>query len=135
VLVRVKRSSLLRLRINDLLDWVAPFLTQTSDNLLANAIKPFCPTCSKLVRLPLSATSTLVLNQGILTKGEGSVQLTSLFLSVKISCFPDWNFIFIFYKTTYLNEEVNCTEPSPSVGVPSLTFKVSLQEWSSLRLG
>ncbi len=27
---------------------------------------------------------------------------------------------FPFYKTTYLNEEVNCTEPSPSVRVPCL---------------
>jgi hypothetical protein len=26
--------------------------------------------------------------------------------------------IFTFYKTSYLNEEVNCTEPSPSVSVP-----------------
>jgi hypothetical protein len=25
-----------------------------------------------------------------------------------------------FYKTSYLNKEVNCTEPSPSVGVPGL---------------
>jgi len=25
---------------------------------------------------------------------------------------------FFFTKTTYLNEEVNCTEPSPSVRVP-----------------
>jgi hypothetical protein len=24
----------------------------------------------------------------------------------------------LFYKTSYLNEEVNCTEPSPSVSVP-----------------
>ncbi len=27
---------------------------------------------------------------------------------------------FLFYKATYLNEEVNCTEPSPSVRVPWL---------------
>jgi hypothetical protein len=26
--------------------------------------------------------------------------------------------IFFFYKTTYLNEEVNCTEPSRSVRIP-----------------
>ncbi len=28
------------------------------------------------------------------------------------------NIIYIFNKTSYLNEEVNCTEPSPSVSVP-----------------
>jgi len=27
-------------------------------------------------------------------------------------------FIYLCYKTSYLNEEVNCTEPYPSVGVP-----------------
>ncbi len=39
---------------------------------------------------------------------EGSVQLASMYYLVQISCF--------FYKTSYLNEEVNCTEPSPSEG-------------------
>jgi hypothetical protein len=28
--------------------------------------------------------------------------------------------LFTFYKTSYLNEEVNRTEPSPSVSVPCL---------------
>ncbi len=28
------------------------------------------------------------------------------------------NIIYLYYKTTYLNEEVNCTESSPSVSVP-----------------
>jgi hypothetical protein len=27
------------------------------------------------------------------------------------------NIIYFFYKTSYLNEEVNCTVPSPSVSV------------------
>ncbi len=26
--------------------------------------------------------------------------------------------VFVFYKSSCLNEEVNCTEPSPSVRVP-----------------
>jgi len=30
-------------------------------------------------------------------------------------------YYFPFYKTSYLNEEVNCTEPSPSVSVPLLS--------------
>jgi len=31
--------------------------------------------------------------------------------------------VFFFYKTTYLNEEVNCTGPSPSVRVPCIKPK------------
>ncbi len=27
-------------------------------------------------------------------------------------------YFFLFYKTSYLNTEVNCTEPSPSVRIP-----------------
>ena len=29
----------------------------------------------------------------------------------------DWNYYLPLHKTTYLNEEVNCTEPSPSVSI------------------
>ncbi len=56
--------------------------------------------------------------QGILTEGEGSVRLTSSHQLVQISCFSNWNCTFIFYKTTHINEEVNCTEPSLSARVP-----------------
>jgi hypothetical protein len=31
------------------------------------------------------------------------------------------NFIYLFTKTSYLNEEVNCTDPSPSVSIPWLS--------------
>ncbi len=31
-----------------------------------------------------------------------------------------------FYKTTYLNEEVNCTEPPPSVSIPCLVTRVDI---------
>ncbi len=31
-------------------------------------------------------------------------------------------FFYLCYKTSYLNEEVNCTEPSPSVSVPCSEF-------------
>jgi len=44
----------------------------------------------------------------MITEGEGSVQLASLYYLVQISCF----------KRCYLNEEVNCTEPSTSVTIP-----------------
>ncbi len=47
-------------------------------------------------------------DQGILTEREGSVQLTSLCLLVQIS-----SFFFFFYKTTFLNEEVNRTRGLP----------------------
>ncbi len=33
-------------------------------------------------------------------------------------CLLILNYIFLFYKTTYFNEEVECNEPTPSVSVP-----------------
>ncbi len=45
---------------------------------------------------------------------EGDLVLTSsdqLLLILKM-------YIFLFYKTTYLNKKFNCTEPSPLKGVP-----------------
>jgi hypothetical protein len=56
--------------------------------------------------------------QGSLTEGKGSVQLTSLYRLVRISFFLCWKYYLPFYKTSYLNEEVNRTEPSGSVSVP-----------------
>jgi len=37
-----------------------------------------------------------------------------------MSSFLDWSYKSLFYKTTYLYEEVNGTEPSPSVSGPCL---------------
>ncbi len=34
--------------------------------------------------------------------------------------------LYFFYKTSYLNEEVNCTEASPSVSIPWLESSVTL---------
>ncbi len=31
--------------------------------------------------------------------------------------------IFLLYKTSYLNEEVNCTEPSPQLVFPGLEYE------------
>jgi hypothetical protein len=45
---------------------------------------------------------------------------TNLFISAP---FYIENSIYIFNKTSYLNEEVNCTEPSPSVSNPWLHLK------------
>jgi hypothetical protein len=58
-------------------------------------------------------------NQGTLTGGEGSVQ----YEPVKISCY------FFFYKTSFLNGEVNYTEPSPSIRVPTETVVGCLAFW------
>ncbi len=58
--------------------------------------------------------------QGTLTEGEGSVQLTSLYYLVLINCFWYWEHHLLFYKTSYINEEVNCTEPSLSAIVSCL---------------
>jgi hypothetical protein len=41
-------------------------------------------------------------------EGEGSVQMTSLFELVQIGFFSNLNIIYLFYKISYLNEEVNC---------------------------
>ncbi len=38
----------------------------------------------------------------------------------RIAVFDIKNIIYLFYKTSYLNEEVNRTEPSPSVRLPCL---------------
>jgi hypothetical protein len=54
--------------------------------------------------------------QGDLTEGEGSVQLTSLFTKLRLAALYVEN-INLCYTTRYLNEEVNCTELSPSVSV------------------
>jgi hypothetical protein len=47
--------------------------------------------------------------------------LTSLDQLLKLK-----NIISLLYKTSYLNEEVNCTEPSPSVGVPRHGYHYAL---------
>ncbi len=56
--------------------------------------------------------------QGVLTEGEVSVQLTSLYQLVKINSLYDWNFLFLSPKQAILNKEANCTEPSPSIRIP-----------------
>jgi hypothetical protein len=55
---------------------------------------------------------------GILTEGEVSVQLTSFHEVVWNSCFNAEKYFLLFNKTSYLNEEVKCTEPSIIVRVP-----------------
>ncbi len=62
-----------------------------------------------------------MLDQGSLIEGERSVRLTSLYKLVYISSFNIENSFYLFYKTSDLNEEVNCTEPSPSLVFLGLT--------------
>ncbi len=52
--------------------------------------------CTRVYERPLS--NATIKGQGTLTKGEGSVQLTSLYLLVWISCFLRWNHSILFYK-------------------------------------
>ncbi len=71
--------------------------------------------------------------QGSLTEREGSVQFTSLYKLVQIGCFLFGTVLFSLYKTTYLNEEVNRTDPSPSVRLPwSVNQKLVFQFYSWL---
>ncbi len=56
--------------------------------------------------------------QGTLSVGEGSVRNTSLHELVVMSSFFNWKYYLPFYKTSYSNEDVNCTVYFPSVKVP-----------------
>jgi hypothetical protein len=63
--------------------------------------------------------------QGSLTEGEGFSTVdflvpTSLDKLLK-------NIIYLGCQTSYLNEEVNCTDPSPSVSVPCCMKYLILQ--------
>jgi hypothetical protein len=66
-------------------------------------------------------------HQGSLTEWEGSVPLTSMYQLLNISSFFEKILFTIFYISSYLNEEVNCT--SPSVSIPCChhhSFSLSL---------
>jgi hypothetical protein len=56
--------------------------------------------------------------QGILTKGKSSVQFTPLYQLVRLAPISVENIIYLFYKTSYLSEEVNCSKPSPLLRLP-----------------
>ncbi len=68
--------------------------------------------------LPTSLSFSFLESQSreSLLNGKALVQFD--LLEVQINYFSNWNYIFLFYKTTYLNEEVNCTGPSLTVRVP-----------------
>ncbi len=68
--------------------------------------------------------------QEMLTEWAGSVQLTTFYKPVQVSCFLKCKQQWLFFrtKTSYLNEEVNSTERSPSVSVPCPKSSPSLKE-------
>jgi hypothetical protein len=68
--------------------------------------------------LSYSYSSKHIKCQGTLTKGEGSLQLTSLFKQAVLKATFDKENIIYFFNKSHLSKEVNCTELSPSVGVP-----------------
>ena len=66
------------------------------------------------------------MSQGSLTEVEGSVQLTSSYLLVQTSFFLYRK----YYNLRYLKEEVNSTQPFPSVSVPCFDFKAEQKNTS-----
>ena len=62
----------------------------------------------------LVQVTELFLQQGTLTEGGGLSTVDLLVTSLDQLLFI-LKLLFALYKTTYLNKEVNCTEPSPSV--------------------
>jgi hypothetical protein len=63
-----------------------------------------------------ASAQTSTAKNGSPCQGILMMRLTSLYNLVKIICFSYWSYT--FFKITYLNEEVNCTGPSPTVRVP-----------------
>ncbi len=111
--------------------------------LWSNGFDPFISFSQRiLVATCLSTCSFLFLcltifgsTHGSLTEGEGSVQLTFLLLtSLDQLTFIFKILFFHFYKTSYLNEEVNSTEPSPSVSIPCSTWYSEAFTMKTLRI-
>ncbi len=48
------------------------------------------------------------------------------------SYFLNWNYYLLFYKTSCLNEEVNCTKPSPLFSFPWLGSQQNMAQQSNI---
>ncbi len=77
----------------------------------------------------------LEFNQGSLTEGKRLSTVDLLVLTSLDQLLFYENIIFLFYKTSYLNWEVNRTEPSPFLVFPGLTciymqIDISVFMWS-----
>ncbi len=60
----------------------------------------------------------MTLTREVLLKGKAQYRITLLpLISLDQLIFKAKMLFTFFYKTSYLNEEVNCTEPFPLVGV------------------
>jgi len=70
-----------------------------------------------------------MLMQGTLTEGEGSVRLTSRYYLVISARFYVEYIIHLYYKTSYLHEEIICTGDSPSVSLPWLMSSFQSFNW------
>jgi hypothetical protein len=62
---------------------------------------------------------------GTLTYGKDSVRFTSFTNLFGSAPFCIGNIIYLFYKTSYLNKEFNCTDPSPSERLPGRTNRMA----------
>ncbi len=54
----------------------------------------------------------------VLLKGKAQYRLPPCTSQVRSASFNIESTIYLFYKTSSTNEEVNCTEPSPLVSIP-----------------
>jgi hypothetical protein len=57
-------------------------------------------------------------NQGSLAEGKAQYSRPPCTNQFRSAPFYIENIINLYYKTSYLNEGVNCTEPSPLVSIP-----------------
>jgi hypothetical protein len=87
---------------------------------------------SKLAKMSAFVTVDKLL-QGSLTEGEGRFSAIDLLARTRLDqLIFILEILFTFFKASYLNKEVNSTEPSPSVSVPWLLECLPMADLSSL---
>ncbi len=91
----------------------------------------FCPTAKTFWSGEVSKIWSITREP--LLKGKAQYSwppCTNLF---RLVSFDIANIILLFHKTSYLNEEVNCIEPSPLVGIPWLSLLLFENNFVSFR--
>ncbi len=63
---------------------------------------------------------TMLCTREVLFKGMAQYRWPPSTNLLRTAPFLIDNIIYLCYKTSYLNEEVNCTDPSPSVSIPCM---------------
>ncbi len=58
-----------------------------------------------------------------LLKGKDQFDLPSYTNKFRSAALQNETIFFLFFKTTYSNEEVNCTKPFPSVRLPCMYYE------------